>query len=121
MQRRADGPLLDRRIHDLVALAEFRHQFLRLRRIPSNRREQILGPAQEIIDASEARRDHGCGRHAVAGTHAAEVEGLLHMVAVALPVGHARGLLGREGERVAHLSGIEPQHRSRRRGRPERG
>jgi hypothetical protein len=41
----------------------------------------------------------------------AEVECLLDMLAVALPIGDAGGLLRREREGVAHLARIEPQHR----------
>jgi hypothetical protein len=121
LQRRADGPFLDRRIHDLVALAELRGKFARQRLFGADRGEQVFVAAQKVVNPGEPRRDHGGRRDAVAGTHAAEIEGLLYVLAVALPVRNAGCLLGRERKRMAYPARIEPQHRGRRRGRPECG
>jgi len=91
-----------------------------LRRV-AERREQVLLAAERIVDAGHARGDHGGRRHAVARPHAAEIKRLLHMLAVAFPIGNAGALLGRERDRVAHLGRIEPQDGGGGRGGAEGG
>src|SRR3546814_16978382 len=52
-----------------------------------------------------------CSSDLVARAHAAEVEGLLDVLGVALPVGDAGGLLGGVGQQVLALPGVEPRQR----------
>src|SRR3546814_12427640 len=74
--------------------------FLMIRRPPRSTRTDTLFPYTTLF-----RSD------AVARAHAAEVEGLLDMLGIALPVGDAGGLLGGVGEQVLALPRIEPRDR----------
>src|SRR5215472_8819993 len=84
LNRAAGRPFLDDRLRDLVALAKLVDQTLGLcvRRIGL---KEALVAIEDIVDASPARvDDHGC-RDAIARSHRAENEGLLHVFGVALP------------------------------------
>src|SRR3546814_20341117 len=88
-----------------------------------NLRPRVLGEGGEVGDvageaarhAAGARGDEERGAGAVARAHAGEVEGLLDMLGIALPVGDAGGLLGGVGEQVLALPRVEPGARAGRR------
>ena len=81
---RADRPLLDIGLGDLVTLAELFNQSigLRLRRVGL---EEIVGAGEDIVDAVPARFDQQRRGDPVARRHAGEHKGLLDVIGVAPP------------------------------------
>ena len=66
--------------------------------------KKLAGPENGSSTPVHAGRDHHRGGDAVARAHAAEVERLLDMLAVAIPERDAGRLLRRIGEHVPHLT-----------------
>ncbi len=120
LDRRADAPLLDRGRHDLEAVAELVREQVGLRRL-AKRRVEVIAAREWIVHTGTAGCHHQRAGNAVARPHAAEVECLLDVLAVAMPIGHAGGLLGRIREHMAHALGIEAQKCGCGRRRPEGG
>src|SRR5678815_2106638 len=112
LDRRADRPALDVGIHDLVDLAESLDQLLRLRLAAVGDEETALA-GEGILHTGKAVRDHRRRRDAVAGRHAAEVEGLLDVLLVAHPAGNPRCLLRGIGKQMANLFLVESEKRTR--------
>ncbi len=81
--------------------------------------EEIALPDERLLDAGHAGFDHQSAGDAVARAHAAEVERLLDVFKIAVPVGTARCLLHGIGEQISHLQRIEAQQRGGRGGRAE--
>src|SRR5262249_60604385 len=104
--------------HPRVALAGFGGKTRRIgvRRV---RQKKVVGPREDVVDAGPARAHQQGRRHTAARRHAAEDEGLLDVIAVALPRGDARGLLRGIIEEPAHALGVERGGATRGGGRAE--
>src|SRR4051794_18773630 len=103
---RADAPFFYRGTHDFEARAKLVHKLARLRLVPEGGVE-IIAAGEWVLHGRETRRYHQGAGDAVARSHAAEVERLLDMLAVAVPVRHPGRLLNRVGKDVPYLLGIE--------------
>ena len=106
LDRRADRPFLDVGPGDLVPLAELldEHRRIARRRV---RLEEVVGAREHVVDAGPAELDEQRRGDAVARRHAAEHEGLLDVIGVALPGRDARRLLRGVVEQPAHLLRVE--------------
>ena len=70
---------------------------------------------QYVPDPGKTHLHHGGSCDPVAGSHAREVKGLLHMLQILNPTPDARDLLGSVGKGVAHSSLVQLGEGSRRR------
>src|SRR5258708_16985914 len=113
LQWRAEAPFLDCGVDHVKARAEFGDEFSG-GRLVGKHGEYIFIAGERVFNTARSKRHHGRSHDAVARPHAAEIEGLLDVPAVAGPVTHSRRLLARIGERMPHLARLKAQHRGRR-------
>ena len=92
--------------HHLVTLTELVHDEGRVVLWYECLKEAV-GARQDVVDAGPARVNKKRSRHAVARGHAAEIEGLLDVIGIALPGREARCLLGSVRQQPSHLLCIE--------------
>src|SRR5947207_10847239 len=107
-------------MHELETGAELVRETARLRLL-AERGEEVIAAGKCVVDRGKARRHHHGAGDPVARAHAAEVEGLLYVLGVAMPVRDAGRLLRRIREDMPDLGRLEPQERGRRRRRAEGG
>ena len=119
LDRRADRPLLDVGVDDLVSLAQMldEHRRVAFGRIHA---KEVVVARKHIVHAIPPRADEQRRGDAVSRRHASEDEGLLDVVRVPAPDGVSRRLLRRVVEQPAHLLWGQSRYTSGRGCRAER-
>src|SRR5687767_14319017 len=96
-------------MHDLVATAEFRDHFPRVR-IRGVGKKEVAFSREYVLDTSEPLCNHQSRGHPVSRRHAAQIERLLYVLTIAHKARASRRLLRRIRKEIPRFSRVQSSH-----------